>query len=808
MADKSSKYILWLSEISAQDLSLVGGKNASLGEMFSKLTKKGVNVPDGFAITTAAYRKFEKENRIDEQLKAILKKFVPTNIKSLQKTGKAARNLFLKAKFPKDLEEEIIRDYGELSKKCETGNGEVAVRSSGVAEDQPTTSFAGQFETFLNVSGKENLLKAIKECLASSFNDRAIAYREEKKVPHLKFALSVGVQKMVRSDLASSGVLFTLDTETGFQNVVLINSIFGLGEMLVKGEITPDEFYVFKPTLKQGYKSIILKNLGRKTKKYIYNHSKGLKEINIPKEQQATFSISEEEVLTLAGWACQIEEHYGKPQDIEWAKDGKTGQLFIVQSRPETVFTPKKISTYEEYQIKNSKKPILTGIAVGNRIGQGKVRVIEDISKISQFQKGEVLVTRMTNPDWVPIIRIASAVVTDEGSKVCHAAIVSRELDIAAIVGTQNATKILKSGQMVTVDCTSGSEGRIFLSKVPFEIKRYDLKKIPDLKTKIMVNIGAPDIAFKTSFLPNDGVGLARMEFILAEKIRIHPLALNKFKEILNPKSEIRNKSQIPNSKFKTITKEIENLTIGYKDKKQYFVDKLAEGISQIAAAFYPKPVIVRLSDFKTNEYASLIGGELFEPKESNPMLGWRGASRYYDEKFKPAFNMECQALKKARKVFGLKNIWLMIPFCRTVEEGEKVLDLMVKNGIKRGEDGLKIIVMCEIPSNVILAEKFLEIFDGYSIGSNDLTQLTLGLDRDSATLSKIGDERNEAVKEMLKKVIKLCNEKKKYCGICGQAPSDYPEFAEFLVREGIESISLNPDTVIKTILNLAKIKV
>ncbi|MBU4299027.1 phosphoenolpyruvate synthase [Patescibacteria group bacterium] len=804
MTNKSTKYILWLSEISAGDLALVGGKNASLGEMFNKIkeqsrsffrkggTKIKINVPDGFAITTAAYRKFEKENGIDEQLKAILKKFVPTSIKSLQKTGKAARNLFLKAKFPNDLEEEIIRYYGELSKKCEPGNGEVAVRSSGVAEDQPKTSFAGQFETFLNVSGKENLLKAIKKCLASSFSDRAIAYREQKKVPHLKFALSVGVQKMVRSDLASSGVLFTLDTETGFQNVVLINSIFGVGEMLVKGEITPDEFYVFKPSLREGYKSIILKNLGRKTKKYIYNHGKGLKEINIPKEQQAAFSVSEEEVLTLAGWACQIEEHYGKPQDIEWAKDGKTGQLFIVQSRPETVFTQKEISFYEEYQIKNSREPILTGIAVGNKIGQGKVHIISALSKISEFKKGEVLVTRMTNPDWVPLMRIAAAIVTDEGGKTAHAAIVSRELGIPAIVGTGRGTRVLKNGELVTVDCTSGSEGRIFLGKVPFEIKRYDLKKIPDLKTKIMVNIGAPDIAFKTSFLPNDGVGLARIEFILAEKVRIHPLALYHFEKL----------------KDKNLKQKIQKLTAEYKNKKEYFINKLAEGISQIAAAFYPKQVIVRFSDFKTNEYAALIGGKIFEPKESNPMLGWRGASRYYDEKFRPAFEMECQAVKKAREVFGLKNIWLMIPFCRTVEEGKKVLKLMEKQGLKKGRNGLKVIVMCEIPSNVILAEKFLEIFDGYSIGSNDLTQLTLGLDRDNASLAKIGDERNEAVKEMLKKVIKLCNEKKKYCGICGQAPSDFPEFAEFLVKEGIESISLNPDTVIKTILNLSKIKV
>ena len=699
-----------------------------------------------------------------------------------------------------------------------------------------TASFAGEHETYLNISGPKNLLKAIKKCIASLFTGRAIAYREEKGFEHLKIALSAGIQKMVRSDLASSGVIFTLDTETGFENVVLINSIFGIGEMIVKGKITPDEFYVFKPTLSQGYKSIIVKNLGRKTKKYIYAKGGGLKEIDVPQKDQLKFSLTDEEVLTLAKWGVMIEEHYKIPQDIEWAKDGKTGQLFIVQSRPETVFTPTKIGNdvdelrssprfalrarvYEEYKIEAKKKPILTGIAIGNKIGQGKVHIIEDVSKIEEFQKGEVLVTKMTDPDWVPIMRIASAIVTDEGGKTCHAAIIGRELGITAIVGTHLATKILKTDQEITVDCTSGSEGRIFLGRVPFEVKRYDLKEIPKLKTKIMINIGAPDIAFKTSFLPNDGVGLARIEFVLAEKIRIHPLALYHYEKIRDPegvasrpygtskKLTLRQGSGLRLSKIEALKAEIDKLTVGYKDKKQYFIDKLTEGISQIAAAFYPKPVIVRLSDFKTNEYATLIGGKMFEPEESNPMMGWRGASRYYDEKFRPAFEMELKALKKAREEFGLKNIWVMVPFCRTVEEGKKVLDLMAKNGLEKGKDGLKVIVMCEIPSNVILADKFLEIFDGFSIGSNDLTQLVLGLDRDSAIVAKVGDERNEAVKEMVKKVIKICNQKKKYCGICGQAPSDYPEFAQFIMKEGIESMSINPDTVIKTILNLSKTK-
>ena len=796
--EKSQKFILWFKEISSKDLLLIGGKNASLGEMFSKLGNRGISVPDGFALTTNAYWYYLKFNKIDKELKEIFKKFEPQSIKSLQNTGRDVRNSILKGEFPEDLKQEILEAYFKLSKKYGK-NPDVAVRTSGVAEDRPNASFAGQFETYLNVRGEEELLKAVKKSIISTFTDRAIAYREEKKIGQMEFGLSVGVQKMVRSDLASSGVIFTLDTETGFKNIVLINSIYGVGEMIVKGKITPDEFYVFKPTLRlatlaQGkpYKPIIIKNLGRKTKKYIYAKNGGLKEVTVPEKEQLRFSLTDDEVLTLAKWACEIEKHYGIPQDIEWAKDGKTGHLFIVQSRPETVHAPKIGKVYEEYEIKTTKKPILTGIAIGNKVGQGRIHIIENVSKISEFKKGEVLVTKMTDPDWVPVMRIASAIVTNEGSKVCHAAIVSRELGIPAIVGTQNGTKILKNGENITVDCTEGLDGKIFLGKIPYKIKKYDLKEFPKLRTKIMLNIGAPDVAFKTSFLPNDGVGLARIEFILAEKIRIHPLALYHYDSL----------------KDKKIKSEISEITFGYKDKKQYFIDKLAEGVGQIAAAFYPKPVIVRFSDFKTNEYRSLIGGKLFEPEEANPMLGWRGASRYYDEKFKPAFEMEVQAIKKTREIFGLKNIWTMIPFCRTVEEGEKILNLMKENGLERGKDNLKVIVMCEIPSNVVLADKFLEIFDGMSIGSNDLTQLVLGLDRDSAIVAKVGDERNEAVKEMIRKVIQLCREKNKYCGICGQAPSDYLEFAKFLVKEGIESMSLNQDTVIKTILNLAKIKV
>ncbi len=787
---KSQKNILWFEEINKKDLSLVGGKNASLGEMYSELNEKGVNIPNGFSVTTRVYWEFLKFNNLAQKLSAVFEKFDSKNIKNLQETGRKARAILLKGDFPKKTKEEIITAYQKLGNPQQ--NIDVAVRSSAVCEDAPTDSFAGQFETFLNIRGEKELIEAVKKCLVSSFNDRVIAYREEKGISHLEFALSVVVQKMVRSDLASSGVIFTIDTETGFPDVVLINSIWGIGEMIVKGLITPDEFYVFKPTLRQGYKSIIRKDLGRKTKKYIYGKKEGLKEIAVSKNQQLKFSLTDEEILCLARWSCLIEEHYKIPQDIEWAKDGKTGELFIVQSRPETVHTVKKGNFYEEYEVKTEAKPILTGIAVGDKIGQGKVRMIVDASKIDQFQKGEVLVTKMTDPDWLPAMRIASAIVTNEGGKTAHAAIVSRELGIPCIVGTRKATEVLKDGQMVTVDCTYGLNGRIYAGKVPFKVKRYDLKKVPKLKTKIMVNIGAPEIAFKTSFLPNDGVGLARIEFILAEKIRVHPLALYNFNKL----------------KDKKLKKQIQEITVEHKDKKEFFIKELAEGIAQIAAAFYPKEVIIRLSDFKTNEYRNLVGGEFFEPKEENPMLGWRGASRYYDKEFKPAFRMECQALKRVREVFGLKNITVMVPFCRTIEEGKKVLALMKEYGLEKGKDGLKVIVMAEIPSNVVLAEEFLEIFDGMSTGSNDLCQLVLGLDRDNARIAYIGDERNQAVKEMISKIIKICRQKKKYCGICGQGPSDFPEFAEFLVKEGIESISLTPDTIIKTILSLAKIKI
>jgi len=791
---KKLRHILWYNEINKEDTPLVGGKNSSLGEMVKNLSKKGINLPDGFCLTSKSFWYFLKANRIDMKIKELFKDLNAKDIKNLQKTGKEVRELILNSSFPKDLEKKIIKSYKKLSRKYKEANTDVAVRSSATAEDLATASFAGQMETFLNIKGEEKLLLSVKKCIASLFTDRSIAYREEKGFDHLKIALSVGVQKMVRSDLGSSGIMFSLDTETGFEDVVLINSIWGIGEMIVQGKITPDDFYVHKPTLKKGFDSIIVKNLGRKSKKYVYAKEGGLKEVRVKDEEQLKFSLTDKEILVLADWACKIQEHYGRHQDIEWAKDGKTKKLFIVQARPETVHNPKNANKYIEYKVKSKRAPVLTGIAVGDKIGVGKARVIPDVSKISEFKEGEVLVTTMTDPDWVPVMRIASAIVTDEGGKTCHAAIVAREFGIPTIVGTRNATKMIKNGQEITVDCTQGLDGRIFEGKVPYSTKEYDLGKMPKLKTKIMMNIGAPDIAFKTSFLPNDGVGLAREEFIIAEKIRVHPLALYHFNKI----------------KDKKLKKQIQEITVEHKDKREYFIKELAEGVSQIAAAFYPKDVIVRFSDFKTNEYRNLIGGSLFEGEESNPMLGFRGASRYIDESFQPAFQMECQAIKRAREVFGLDNISVMVPFCRTVEEGEKAIKLIKKFGLSRNKDGIKdmkIYVMCEIPSNVILAKEFLKIFDGMSIGSNDLTQLVLGLDRDNGNIAYIGNETNPAVKELISETIKICKEKNKYCGICGQAPSDIPEFAEFLQKEGIESMSLNPDTVVKTIMNLSKKK-
>ncbi|HQB18617.1 MAG TPA: phosphoenolpyruvate synthase [Candidatus Pacearchaeota archaeon] len=778
-----SKNIMFFSEIRKKDVPIVGGKNASLGEMYTQLTQKGINIPNGFATTADAYKYFLSYNGIDKKIAEIFAKIDLNKLEDVQKAGKLCRNLTMKSKFPDDLRREIIEAYEKL---CEEygEDTDVAVRSSATAEDLPDASFAGQHESYLNIKGNENVLEAVKSCYASLFMDRAIAYRRDKGFDQLSIYLSAVIQKMVRSDIGSSGVMFTLDTDSGFDKVVLINSIWGVGELIVKGRITPDKFFIFKPT-----GAIINKEMGRKNRKMIYRESGGIKEVDTTKEEKEKYAITDEEALTLAKWGCIIEEHYQSPQDIEWAKDGKTGELFIVQSRPETVHSlkDKEKRTYKEYTVDSVAKPIITGISIGDKVSKGVVRVITDVKKMGDFKKGEILVTKMTDPDWNAILTMSSAVITDEGGKTCHSAIISRELGIPAIVGTKDATKKLKTGDIVTVDCSSGQIGRVLEGDVPFSVKEYNLEEMPQINTKITLNIGAPDTAFKASFLPNDGVGLAREEFIIAEKVRIHPMALIDYDNVLLTKEE----------------REIaDDLTREYSDKKEYFIYELAEGIAQIAAAFYPKKVIVRFSDFKTNEYRNLIGGRLFEGEESNPMLGFRGACRYIDKSFQPAFEMECKAIKRVREVFGLTNVCVMVPFCRTVEEGKQVVDLIREFGLN---DDMPVYVMCEIPSNVILAEQFLEIFDGMSIGSNDLTQLTLGLDRDNGGLAHIGNENNEAVKKLIRRVIKICKEKNKYCGICGQAPSDYPEFAKFLVEEGIESISLNADTVIKTIMELGK---
>ncbi len=777
-----TKYTAFYEEISHKDLPLVGGKNASLGEMIKSLSKKGVSVPGGFAITTDSYWAFLKENDIEKELKDLLTKYDRNSTKSLRETGKKAREIIMKGKFPQEVEEAIKKSYGKM---CKKGTATVAIRSSAVCEDAPDTSFAGQFETFLNVSGEKEVLKAVKECLASSFNDRVIAYREEKKVPHLKFALSVGVQKMVRSDLASSGIMFTLDTESGFRGMVMISSIFGVGEMIVQGSITPDEFYVFKPTLKKGFPAIIRKDLGRKTKQFVYKKQGGLKEKKVPEKKALDFSITDEEILTLAKWAMIIEDHYKKPQDIEWAKDGKTGELFIVQARPETVHSAKKESIYQEYKMETKKEPLVSGTAVGEKIGKGKVKIIEDVNEMEKFEKGDVLVTKMTDPDWVSIMRLASAIVTDEGGKTAHASIVGRELGVPTIVGTENGTKILKDKMTVTVDCTQGLSGRVYKGDVPYSVKEYDIQKIPKTKTKVMLNVGTPEMAFRASHLPSEGVGLARVEFVLAEKVMVHPLALYHYEKI----------------KEKSLKKKIAEITVEHKDKKEHFKKELAEGIAQIASAFYPREVIVRLSDFKSNEYRNLIGGELYEREESNPMIGFRGASRYLSDDFYPAFQMECEAVKRAKEVFGLTNISLMVPFCRSLKEGREVKKNIKKEGVK----DTKIYVMTEIPSNVVLVDKFSKIFDGFSIGSNDLAQLVLGVDRDNALLSKKYDENNEAVRRVIERFIKEAHDLKEKVGICGEAPAIIPGFVEFLVESGIDYVSVNPDSFVQTVKKIEK---
>jgi len=769
------KFVKWFEELGARDVALVGGKNASLGEMIRNLGEKGINVPPGFAITAEAYKYVMEKAGISQKIKDTLANLDTHDLENLAKRGEKIRNLI--------------------------ANSPCAVRSSATAEDLPTASFAGQQTSYLNVRGEDDLLEKVMDCFASLFTNRAISYRVDKGFDHLSVYLSAGVQKMVRSDLACSGVMFSIDTDSGFRNVVYITAAYGLGENVVQGIVDPDQFYVFKPTLSKGFKPIVEKKLGTKEKKLVYKRDgTGTEQKEVKVAEQRKFALSDDEILILARWACIIEDHYGMPMDIEWAKDGVTGELFIVQARPETVHSQRDMASLKTYVLEGKGKLLLTGEAVGTRIGQGDVNVIESSSEINKFKKGQVLVTDMTDPDWEPIMKAASAIVTNKGGRTCHAAIVSRELGVPCVISTGKGTEVLKEIKEVTIDCSQG-EGRIYEGKLKYRIDEVEVNKLPRPDTRIMMNFGIPDGAFVQSQIPNDGVGLAREEFIINSYIGIHPMALIEYAEL--------KKAARTDEKLAKVIEEIDKRSASYEDKREFFIDTLAMGIAKIAAGFYPNEVIVRFSDFRTNEYANLIGGYRYEPEERNPMIGWRGASRYYDAKFKPAFGLECQAIKKVRDGMGLTNVKVMVPFCRTPEEGRKVIKAMAEFGLEQGENELEVYVMCEIPSNVILAEEFANVFDGFSIGSNDLTQLTLGLDRDSELVAHIFDERDEAVKRLVKQVIDIAHRHKprRKVGICGQAPSDFPEFADYLVECGIDSISLNPDVVLSTRLNIAKVE-
>ncbi|MBI2661181.1 phosphoenolpyruvate synthase, partial [Candidatus Woesearchaeota archaeon] len=722
---KDKAFVLWFDELGIEDVPLVGGKNASLREMYRNLTKKGVKIPNGFAVTAYAYRYFLERVNIKNEIRDILSDLDTHNIHNLMERGRRVRETILRAHLPFELKLEISKAYKRLCRQYGP-NTDTAVRSSATAEDLPDASFAGQQETYLNIRGEHQLMESCKKCFASLFTNRAISYRVDKGFDHFKIALSIGVQKMVRSDLASSGVMFSIDTESGFKDAVIINGAWGLGENVVQCAVNPDQFYAFKPTLKKGFKAILSKKLGSKAMRMVYSHegSKSTtKNISVPEHDRNKFVLNDKEILTVARWACIIEDHYSKkagkfkPMDMEWAKDGRTNELFIVQARPETVQSQKDKNILETYELKQKGNVLATGLSVGSKIGQGKAHVIKDAHEIAKFGKGEVLVTEMTDPDWEPIMKIASAIVTNRGGRTRHAAIVARELGIPCIVGTENVTEKVKTGMPITTSCAEGEQGKVYQGLLKYEVRKVNLKNLKKPRTKVMINIGNPEQAFETSFLPNEGVGLAREEFIINSYIKIHPLALLNFSKLKDMDAK----------------EQIEKLTAGYQNKAEFFIDKLAQGVAMIGAAFYPKDVIVRLSDFKSNEYANLIGGKEFEPKEENPMIGWRGASRYYSDNYKDAFALECRALKKVRDEIGLSNVKVMIPMCRTVEEGKNVLKEMEKNGLKRGKNRLEVYVMCEIPSNVILADDFSKIFDGFSIGSNDLTQLTLGLDRDSS---------------------------------------------------------------------------
>jgi pyruvate,water dikinase len=786
------QWIRWFQESGIDDVPLVGGKNASLGELLRELGAAGVRVPDGFAITAEAYRYLLHANGLEAPILQLLEGWNRADVQDLAQRSRRVRNLILRGRVPDDLATEIVAAYDELSRQFGVLELEVAVRSSATAEDLPTASFAGQQETFLHVHGESDLLDAIKRSFASLFTARAISYREDMGFDHFKVALSVGVQAMVHADDASSGVIFTLDTESGFRDVVYVTSIWGLGENIVQGRVVPDAFYVHKPTLAQGYRPLIAKQLGSKEFKLRYDETgHRLKNVPVPPADRLRFSLDDDDVLQLARWAVAIEEHYTRkrgtptPMDIEWAKDSRTGQLFIVQARPETVHSQQG-PTLRIHRLHEQGRVLVEGLAVGEAIATGTARVIKDPREMKRFEAGEVLVTQITNPDWEPIMKIAAAIVTERGGRTSHAAIVARELGIPAVVGAAHATQLIQTGQPVTLSCAEGETGHVYAGALAHDVEEVDVAALPATATRIMLNIGNPEQAFKLAQIPNDGVGLARMEFIFASAVQVHPLALTRY-------------DTLP---FE-LQREVDRLTGSYTDKCEYFVDRLSQGIATIAAAFWPRPVILRFSDFKTNEYAHLIGGAPWEPHEENPMLGWRGASRYYHPEYREGFMLEVAAIRRVRERFGLKNLVPMIPFCRTPEEGRRVLEVMREGGLERGVDGLEVYVMAEIPSNVLLAEEFAALFDGFSIGSNDLTQLVLGVDRDSARVASLFDERNAAVRRACAELIQTAHRHGRKVGICGQAPSDYPEFAMFLVEQGIDSISLTPDAVMRTRLRV-----
>ncbi len=780
------KFVKFFEDIRITDVPQVGGKNASLGEMFHHLAPKGINLPNGFGTTADAYYYFLDHSGIRDVIRDELAGLDIRNVDDLRLRGAKIRKTILSVELPKDFEAEIKRAYKHLGELCGKDDLIVAIRSSATAEDLPNASFAGQQETYLNISGEDNVLKSLRKCIASLFNDRAIAYRVENGFDHMKVALSVGVQQMVAVKSKSAGIMFTIDTESGFKNAVVINSIYGLGENIVQGRVSPDEFVVFKPT-----GAILKKKLGEKKMKMVPIAGNKTENLDIAKVDQERFSITDEQVKILADWGMAIEKHYAKPMDIEWALDDEDDKLYIVQARSETVQSRKDTTVIEEYVLKEEGREITRGTSVGNKIGAGKASRILNLKDMQSFKAGDVLVTEMTDPDWVPIMKIASAIVTDKGGRTCHAAIVSRELGIPCVVGTGDASHKIENRSDITVSCAGGDEGYVYEGKLDFEIQTTDIKDLPRTKTKMMMNIGSPEHAFAYSQIPNDGVGLAREEFIIDSHIKIHPLALLHYDDVKDHRA-------------RTL---IDDLTKGYDNKADYFIEKLAEGIGILGAAFYPKDVIIRFSDFKTNEYANLIGGAQFEPVENNPMIGWRGASRYYSDEYRAAFELECKAFLKVRNDMGLTNVKAMVPFCRDITEAHKVLDVMSDAGLKRGENDFQVYMMVEIPSNVILAEQFAELFDGFSIGSNDLTQLTLGVDRDNHTVAHIYNENNEAVKELIRRVIKVGKEKKIKVGLCGQAPSDYPEFAKFLVEEGIDSMSLAPDTIVKTTIQTKQVE-